>query len=231
MTNDERAAPKPNHAPMRGAGVALIGCALASVALLVAHPEGGGSLGFAGMLKAEASQALSDAVVHGGFVLVLAVEMAGFAALAVRVGARRTLVLTAMSFFLVGAGLLSASMIVDGLITPAVAARYASLPSDKQEAARPLFVLIGAALRVLMPMGLAFQGAAALVWGPVLVSCRGSARVGGVIGLVLGVAVSAAIGISIQSVNPIGLMIAIVATAAWALTAGLVLLARPRRTV
>jgi hypothetical protein len=208
--------------PARAAGAALIVCALASAALLAGHPAGGASPLLADVLRSEAAQRLPDAIVHGGFVLVLAIELVGFAALAVRLGAARTAVLAATTFFLIGAGLLAASMIVDGLITPAVAARYATAPLPKQEAARALFVLIGEAIRVLMPMGLAFQGAAALAWGTALIA-RPAARTSGAVALAAGAAILLVAAASLWIPSPHLLMLALLAQAAWTLTAGVVL--------
>ncbi len=210
--------------PAFGAGAILVGCAIASVALLASHPDGGGSRVLAEVLSREAAQAGSDAVVHGGFVLVLAIELVCFAALAVNTGVRRTSVLAAMIFALVGAGLLSASMILDGLITPAVATRYAAAPAERQEAARSLLVLIGAAINALMPLGLAFQGAAALAWGVALTPLPGRARIGGVIAWVLGTVMIAASALSPGASGPFALMIALLAMAAWVLAAGVLLL-------
>ena len=210
--------------PARGAGAVLVGCAIASVLLLAGHPDGGGSPVLAEVLRREAAQARSDAIVHGGFILVLAVELVCFAALAIKLGARRTSVLAAMVFALVGAGLLSASMILDGLITPAVAARYAVAPAERQEAARTLLVLIGAATNALMPLGLAFQGAAALAWGAALAPIPGRARIGGAAAWVLGIVMIAAAALSPGASSPLALMIALLAMAAWVLAAGVLLL-------
>jgi hypothetical protein len=204
-------------------GLALIACAFASVGLLMIHPGGAPSHELADVLRAEAAQAGSDAVVHGGFVVVLAIELVGFLALAMRVGARRTAVLAALVFAVGGAGLLSASMVADGLVTPAVAARYAVAPAEKQEAARALLVLLGAAINALMPMGLAFLGAAALTWGAALTPIRGRARAAGIVALASGAIVLAAIGLGLASPNPASLMIALLASAAWPLAAGALL--------
>ena len=206
----------------RGPGAALIVCAQASVALLAGHPGGGASPLLADVLRSEAAQRLPDAIVHGGFVLVLAIELIGFAALAVRLGAARTAVLAAMVFFLIGAGLLAASMIVDGLLTPAVAARYVAAPFAKQEAARALLVLIGEAIRVLMPMGLAFQGAAALAWGAALIA-RPTGRINGGVAVAAGAATLLAAAASLWIPSPHLLMLALLAQAAWTLTAGVTL--------
>ncbi len=209
--------------PAWGAGAVLVGCAIASLLLLAGHPDGGGSPVLAEMLRREAAQSRSDAIVHGGFVLVLAIELVCFAALAIKAGARRASVLAAMVFALVGAGLLSASMILDGLITPAVAARYAAAPVERQEAARSLLVLIGAAINALMPLGLAFQGAAALAWGAALTPLPGRGRMGGVAAWALGLAILAAAAMAPGAASPLALMIALVAMAAWTMVAGVLL--------
>lgn len=212
------------RARLTGAG--LIAGGIASVALLAGHPGAGGSPVLADVLRSEAAQATADAVVHGGFVLVLTLELVGFAALAVRAGPHRTSVLAAMLFALVGSGLLTASMLVDGLITPAVAARYAAAPAARQEPARALLVLIGAAVSVLMPMGLAFLGAAALAWGTALAPMRGAARIGGRVALALG-GVTLAAGASVPAAGMIGLMVAMLTSAAWAIAAGILLMRWP----
>ncbi len=208
-------------------GAGLIACGVASVALLAGHPGAGGSPVLADVLRSEAAEAGADALVHGGFVLVLTLELVGFAALAVRAGPRRTSVLAAMLFALVGSGLLAGSMVVDGLITPAIAARYAVAPAAKQEAARALLVLIGAAISVLMPMGLAFLGAAALSWGAALAPMRGAARLGGAAALALGALTLAGAGASVTAGGMIGLLVALLASAAWAAAAGVVLMLWP----
>ncbi len=206
----------------RDAGAVLVACAAASVLLLMNHPEGGASHTLADVLRQEASHALSDAIVHGGFIVVLAVELVCFAVLATRLGARRPAVLAAMVFALVGAGLLSASMILDGLVTPAVATRYLAAPPERQEAARGLLVLIGAAINALMPLGLAFLGAAALAWSAVLIPTPARrARIAGGAGLILGLAALVGAALSPASATPIPLMAALLASAAWALAAGI----------
>jgi hypothetical protein len=221
------AAPDRQRVGTRVVGALLVLCGVASVALLAGHPGEGASPALADVLRSETAQAAADAVVHGGFVLVLSLELVGFAALAVRAGPHRTSVLAAMLFALVGSSLLAGSMVVDGLITPAVAARYAAAPVARQEAARALLVLIGAAISVLMPLGLAFLGAAVLAWGAALTPMRGAASIGGVAALVLGVVIVAATGASLQGAGMIGLIVALLGSAAWAVAAGALLLRWP----
>ena len=210
-------------APARLSGLMLVVCGGASVALLAAHPGDDGPPLLAAVLRREAAQAVSDAIVHGGFVLVLVLELIGFSALAVRSGPWRTSVIAALVFALTGSSLLAASMILDGLVTPAVAGHYSQLTADKQEPARALFAVLGAAIRVLMPAGLAFLGASSLAWGAALLPAAGRGRVGGAIALACGAVVILAVGMSLQSVGVIGLPVAILGVAAWAVAAGVLL--------
>jgi hypothetical protein len=231
MTNpgDTMAGRADETGPARLAGLMLVACGVASVVLLAGHPGDAGPPVLAAVLKREAAQALPDAVVHGGFVLVLVLELVGFAALAVRAGPWRTPVIAAMVFMLAGAGLLSASMIADGLVTPGIAARYATAPADKQEPARALLVLLGSTIRVLMPAGLAFLGASALAWSAALIPAAGRARIGGWVGLACAAVVGLATWLSLQSADMMGLMFALLGSAAWAVTAGVLLATwRPR---
>jgi hypothetical protein len=59
----------------------------------------------------------------------------------------------------VGAALLMASLLVYGLMIPAIAQRYLAAPPDRLPYARSLFALCGIAVQFLMPMGLGFQAA------------------------------------------------------------------------
>ncbi len=222
---DDPAFARADDRPSRGAGAMLMACALVSVGLLASHPDGAPSHVLADVIRQEAASQLQDAIIHGGFVLVLTLELACLAVLAVRVGARRTGVLTAMAFTLAGTGLLAASMILDGLVTPMIAARYLAVSAAKQENARTMLVLVGACLQVLMPMGLGVLGAGAALWGAALVASRGVAVVGGVIALCLGAAIVALAGFSTVSTDQMVLMLAIMAQAAWVFTAGAVLFA------
>jgi hypothetical protein len=207
----------------RGAGILAIATGIAAIALLANHP-GGEAHDFAGVLREEAANRVMDAAVHGGFIAVLALQMVCYAILSARIGFSRMVVAAGIVFFAFGVAFLSASMVLDGLVTPAIAAKYLAAP-NKIEFARSLFVLIGALIGFLMPIGLAFQSAAIACWGWALVASRTS-RAGGVFALALGAAALAALASSLGGMNPLVLMGAIAATSAWAIVAGIVLLRR-----
>ncbi len=199
-------------AQSRATGILSIATGIAAFALLANHPEDGAH-SFAEVLKSEAANRAMDALVHGGFVVVLALQAICYARLKSTAG---------LVLFAFGAAFLSASMVLDGLVTPAVAVRYLAAP-DKIEYARSLFVLIGTLIGLLMPIGLAFQSAAIAVWGAALWS---TSRAAGLAGLALGGGAFLGLAATAGTMNPLVLMGAIAAASLWAVVAGIVLLRR-----
>ena len=212
----------PEGAPSAGRGVGLLAIAtgIAAIALLAFHP-GGGAADFAGVLKDEAANRGADALVHGGFIVVLALQTVCYAVFSARLGWQRMATVAGFVFFCAGAIFLAGSMVLDGLVTPAVAARYLAAPA-KIEYARALFVLIGSLIGVLMPLGIAFQGAAIAAWGAALAAS--GRRMTGAFGMLLGAAMIA--GIVAGSASPMALMGGIVGIAAWAIACGVILIRR-----
>jgi hypothetical protein len=208
---------EPSDAPTaRMAGAVAIATGIAGIVLLALHPEPTAT-DFAGRLKSEAATRGLDAIVHGGFILVLALQIVCYAIFSRRISRERVSAFAAIVFFAIGAAFFSAALVLDGLAAPAIAARYALKP-DKIEFARALYVLVGTLVSLLQPLGLAFQGAAVALWGWALVG-RG-ARVGGVFGVLLGAALLGAAAAAVALANPLPLMGAIVGTAVWAVAVG-----------
>jgi hypothetical protein len=214
----ERATPP---AGSRSVGVLAIATGIAALALLANHP-GGGATTFADVLKEEASNRLMDGIVHGGFIAVLALQMVCYAVFSRRLGLQRSAALAGLIFFAIGAAFLAGSMVLDGLVTPAVAAKYLAAPA-KIEFAKSLFVLIGTLIGFFMPLGLMFQSAAIAAWGWALVA-SGMSRVLGVIALIAGVGLAALLATSFAAMNPFVLMGAMAVMAAWAMAVGAMLL-------
>jgi hypothetical protein len=213
----ERATPPAT----RSVGVLAIATGIAALALLANHP-GGGAATFADVLKEEASNRLADGIVHGGFIAVLALQMVCYAVFSRRLGLQRNAALAGLIFFAIGAAFLAGSMVLDGLVTPAVAAKYLAAPA-KIEFAKSLFVLIGTLIGFLMPLGLMFQSAAIAAWGWALVA-SGMSRVLGVIALIAGAGLVALLATSFAAMSPLVLMGGIGATALWAMAVGVVLI-------
>ena len=207
-------------AASRMPGFILIGCALASIVLLANHP-GGDARTFLDLLRDEAGHRQADAVVHGGFIAVLVVELAAFAMLAVRLSFARLSAIAAVTFVAAGAVAFSASMTLDGLVVPAIAAKYLAQPVPDLVAARTLIVLCNLLIQVLMPIGLAFQSAANIAWGIAFLRRPGVVRFAGMAVIALGAVLLVALVATIATPNPIVLMAGIAAQALWVLGVGL----------
>ena len=204
-------------------GYVLITCALAALLLLAAHP-GGEAHDLQGLVKLEAAQQTPNALVHGGFILLLPLIIACQAELARVLGLDRFIALAGLIFFCAGSAFLSASLLVDGLLVPQMAARLVAGPPQSIEAARPAFLLAGTAVRVLMPLGLGVQalGAAALALAALRLK-----RAIAVIGLLA--CLVALAGVAVLPRQPIMVMAAIALIAAvWNALGGALLLAAAR---
>ena len=150
---------RPEGATMdstRHTGLVLLACAVAALLLLAAHP-GGASHDLQSLVKMEAAQQTANALVHGGFILLLPIIVACQAVIARLLGQDRFVALVGLMLFCAGSAFLSASLVVDGLLVPQMAARLLAGPPERIEAARPAFLLAGTAVRVLMPLGLGVQ--------------------------------------------------------------------------
>jgi hypothetical protein len=201
---------------LRAPGSILILSAIATVALIILHPETRAT-DFLGTLREEAATQSMDAVVHGGFIAVLAIQLACLALMSDRLGRSRFLPTAAFTFFAVGTGALMASLLTDGLILPALAPKYVAAGSATLPYARSLFVLCGTAIKFLMPIGLGFQGAGITAWGAALFKvAHGTAVVASLVGLAMLACVTGALFGS-----PALVMAAVGGIAIWALLAGI----------
>jgi hypothetical protein len=210
-------------AQRRAIGILTIATGIASIILLAIHP-GDGAKSFSDILRQESSNRLIDGIVHGGFIAVLGLQLVCYTVFSACLGYSRAATIAGLVFFAMGAMFLSASMVLDGFATPAVAARYLAAPA-KIEFAKSLFVLIGTLIGVLMPVGLMFQSAAIAAWGWALAGSGLSPKIG-YVAAAAGIVLLVALATSFGSSNSLVLMGAIVATAVWACVAGAVLVRR-----
>src|ERR1700680_3712392 len=148
--------PRSNY--QRALGTALAGCGLATLLLLFMHPHGGAH-SLQELLADEARNQVVDGAGHGGFIGTLAVLIVCFVYLARRLGADRVNSVVGVVAFCIGSVTLMASMIIDGVVVPAIGAQYtATTAPDALAIARTALVLCGTLIRFLLPMGLIFQG-------------------------------------------------------------------------
>jgi hypothetical protein len=200
----------------RIAGAVLLATALASIVLLLNHPAESAT-DFAGVLKEEAANQMKNALVHGGFTVVLAMQLACYAIFSGRLGWQRGLAITGLVFFAIGAALQTTSLIVDGLVIPQLAVRFLAGPPDRLPFTRSLFTLCGTAIQFLMPMGLFWQGAGITAWGA---AAMPSTRAGGIAGVLIGLAIMAGVIGAAATGQMMLTMLAIVGLALWAALVG-----------
>ena len=198
-------------------GALTIASAIAGFALLAAHPAEQAH-NFAEVVQQEARQQMQDLIVHGGYILVLSLQILCFGFFSSRLSGARIAAGAAKTFFAIGAAWICVSLLFDGLVTPAIATRYVNQP----DAAHPLFVLISAVVRYVMPIGLTFQALAVACWGIAMLSSR--LRISGAIASLLGAGLLAAVAIGALGGMPVAYVGAFAAMALWPLIAGVVLL-------
>ena len=195
----------------RLSGLVLIAAACTSAALLLIHPDENAA-SFADVLRNEAAGRAVSALVHGGMIVVLIVELAALAILVARMAAERPAAIAGYVFFTAGAAFLSASLLTDGLVIPAIAAKYVTAPAAKLDDVKSLFVLCGSAIGVLMPAGLALlalggAGFSMAVWS--------TSRAVGALGVVVAFLIVAAIGATAPALNPFVVMGGLAGIALW----------------
>lgn len=207
----------------RPLGAAFAACGLASLVLLANHPRGGAH-DFAGVLQEEAAHQLIDGVVHGGFVLVLAILIVCFVLLGRRLGTDRVPMVICTVAVCIGAAASMASMIIDGLVVPAVAVRYANVTtSEGLAAAKALFVFAGSLIGFLMPMGIAFQSVGMLSLGAMLATGTQRLRIAGGAGVLAGALIVALLGLAPAGMAAHVMLAAIAVLGLWYLTLAMLL--------
>jgi hypothetical protein len=199
----------------RGLAAAFALCAVATLTLLASHPSSG-ARGLADVIRDESSHQLIDAVVHGGFVVTLGALIVCFIFLSRLLGSQNVRVVTALVAFCIGSGALMASMILDGLAIPAIAVRLSDTANpDNLAAARPIFILCGTLIRLLMPIGLLFQSAAMLSWSLIIMRQRGLRRAVGIFGGVAALSLIVALSIGPAKIEVHVLLGGILLQAVW----------------
>ncbi|MBS0389185.1 MAG: hypothetical protein JSR15_11960, partial [Proteobacteria bacterium] len=186
-------------------GWLLIVSGIAMIVLLAMHPNGN-ARDFAAVLQEEAANRGVDAIVHGGLIVVMAIQMACYAVFSLRYGPPANASIAGLVLFCLGATLLAGSALIDGLVLPAIAARYAAIPA-RLEAARTLYVFGATMISFLMPLGIGFQSLGILAWSWHGLRIKGRAL--RVVGLLIGLVALVAAATVLSGMNPMTLMLGI----------------------
>jgi hypothetical protein len=168
-------------------------CAVVIATLLLSHPHAR-IQSFAELVDFEVRHRAINQIVHGAMMAVLTLLMGAHVALVQRLGAGRLTAIIALTALGTGSALMVGSLVLDGFVTPALAARFAAEANDAvQHAIRVQMEFCETCIGLLMPMALVAMAAAAFVWMHPLVRAGGRGvmvgRLSGGIGLAIGTAV------------------------------------------
>jgi len=192
--------------------IALGGVLMLSVAGFhpVAHAHD-----FAGLIADIAQQATANEFVHGMAIVATAVLFGGTLGLTQVLGSDRLLPRIALVAMLVGSAAMIAAASVDGfLITRLCQAPNVTEP-DTAERLRPLFLTFRMVNQYCAQLGVIAMGLALVGWSLEMLHRRDSWRWIGALGLLAGAAPAGLVMIGTMVMNVHGLMVFVVAHAAW----------------
>jgi hypothetical protein len=183
---------QPQLAPMEAspggrviAGALALGSALFVLTLML-HAEGAPATTLAEAVRSLAAEGTDQRVVHGMLFLFSAVMLFGYAGFALRIGLSEAPALAGLVAYAIATLAVMAQTLLDGIVLPAVAARYTAAPDAELAALKPLLVLSGALLGVLFQLWLIGSACAILLWSIALLRRPGFNRIAAAIGFVAG---------------------------------------------
>lgn len=217
------ASPAPDT---RAAGIAVAAAAILSIIFVAFDQNAAGDTPLAVMESITKIRFVHQAV-HAGAIASLLALAFGFASFAWRLGLRRPVVLTGLVAFEIGCMAMVGATLLDGFITPDLAAAFVKASPESVKTGYNLLVFIGIALTDLARLAWVFQAVGTLAWSWALVRDRGFSRkigsVGVISALVVGIAASAS-GASISLPAILGILLA---QLVWYLAAARYLLRSP----
>ena len=201
-------------------------CAVLILGLLLAHPHPHEPLhSFSDVVDFEISQQTVGRIVHGGMIAILVILLAAHILL-LRSLPRLDLVATlAVATFGLACALLTASLVLDGFVTPVLAAQYraASDPALRL-ATQAQITFCGACIGTLMPMALLSFSAAALAWIRPLMRLGRAGSVAGIIGGAIGALVAVMLVVAPRNALNHVLLAGLLLVALWQLVLAVALL-------
>jgi hypothetical protein len=177
-------------------GALFAASAVTMMVLLFVHPHERVHT-FPDIVEFEIRYRLVNGLVHGGAIAVFLLLLAGHMALARLINTTGLAVMFAVTAFGAGCALITASLILDGFVTPALALQYrAAQDLAVQHSIEALVRFCGTNIRILMPMALLSFAASALAWCVPMVRAGGRRRLAGAasgaVGAIVGVMICAA---------------------------------------
>jgi hypothetical protein len=155
--------------------------------LLFAHPHEAVHT-FADVVDFEIRHRRVNEIVHGSTIALLGLLLVAHIAATRQVDKGNLLLTAAATAFGGGCVLMTASLVLDGFVTPALAAQYLGATQDPmlQRSIEALVRFCNTSIRTLMPMALLAFAFAALAWCGPLVRLPGRNRIVGTLSGVIG---------------------------------------------
>ncbi len=179
----------PLPSARRRAALAIAGTTCLALFALSHHPVATKTSSLQESLAQLVALQQSDAVVHGGLIVMLAILAACLRVFSALIGRRRASVLLATAAYGIGCGLVLGAMLLDGFVVPQLARQFIAAPHSEVEVVYVVLRVIGTVIQVLTKAGLLSMCVALLAWScalaftPALRWSRWCAALGGTAGL------------------------------------------------
>lgn len=211
----------------RSAGVAVaIATVVSTVA--VALDQGGGGSNTLEILQGIAQLQAQKALVHGVAMASVCAYAFGYASLARRLGLQLPLVLAGLVAYLMGCMAMVGATIMDGFITPHIAADAIMGSPERIRIGYELVHYVGLALTDLAKFGWVLQAIGSLAWAMALLAQRGLGRAVGVVGVLSAAMVCAAVLASPANMSMAAILGVLLAQLIWNIAAAIYMI-RPRK--
>ena len=211
----------------RSAGVAIAVATIVSTIFVALDRSGGGHTPLE-VLQGIAGLALLKETIHGVAIASVCAYAFGYASLSQRLGLHRPHVLAGLALYLIGCVAMVAATLMDGFITPHIAAAAVGHAGpDGIKAAYFLVYYLGVMLNDAAKLGWILQALGAAAWSLALLREHRLGRAVGVLGLVSSVLVCGLVGISDVNMSMASLLGVLLAQLVWNLAAAVFLFRRP----
>jgi hypothetical protein len=195
------------------AGILIAAAAALTLFAVAHHPT------VAGLAPAEAIAEIvrlapMDRLVHGSLIAILGALLYGFTVFSLRRGLHRETVVAALIAYAVGVLSSIGAAMIDGLITPDVAAQYAGASEENTFVAVRLLSYGGLAIQVLTRLGTLAMSLAMLLWSAELLRAQGALRFTGILGCVAAL-IPIGVLIAQHHITPSSLGVIVLAQGIW----------------
>jgi hypothetical protein len=155
-----------------------------------------------------------DRLVHGSLIVILGGLLYGFTVFSLRRGLHRETVVAALIAYAVGILSSIGAAVIDGFITPDVAAHYAGASQENIFVAARLLSYGGLAIQELTKLGMSAMSLAMLLWSASLMRTPGALRYTGILGS-LAALIPIGVLITQSHITPSSLGIIVLAQGIW----------------